>query len=148
MSTKAPLPDLESPQFQEPGLHESPKVVSAYRMILHAEAEANAQKADEKVVLARVVGHLLLELCVRRHILGDQPYKRIVDGLVSPTLPIDNEDDLVFERGRQYRDGLIRGCALDQSPVLFNVSVVLKLGCPPNSTPHLPHTPPVLPTTT
>jgi len=145
-SMESPLPVLESPQFQELGLHESLESVSAYRKILHAEAEANA---DEEVVLARVVGYLLLELHARRHVLGNKPYERIVDELVSPTRPIDNEDELVFECGQRYRDILIRGCefaySFVYSPVLFSISVVLKLGRLPSNTPHLPHTPRVLP---
>jgi len=144
---ESPLPVLESPQFQELVLHESSKSVNAYRKIIHAEANADD---DEKVVLARVVGYLLLELRARRHVLGNKPYERIVDELVSPTRPIDNEDELVFECGQRYRDILIRGCefAFDYSPVLFSFSVVLKLGRLPSNTPHLPHTPRVLPTIT
>jgi len=146
MLVESPLPALES--LQNPGLQKPPNIVSAYRMILHAEATANAQMDKGKVILARVAGHLLLELCSQRCILGDRPYERIIEELTRPDRPIDSYDDLVFIIGRRYRDGLIRGCAFDYSPVLFHNSVVLKSGRPARRTPHLPHTPRVLPMTT
>jgi len=148
MLVESPLPALEPPQFQNLGLQKPPNIINAYRMILHAEATAIAQMDKENVIPARVAGHLLLELCPQRCILGDRPYERIIEELMKPDRPIDNNDDLVFEIGQRYRDSLIRGCAFDYSPVLFHISVDLKLGCPARRTPHFPHTPRVLPMTT
>jgi hypothetical protein len=84
---------------------------AAYSNILQAEDRALQDGADENVISARVVGHLLLELYARRGILGDQPYLSVIDEIVCS--PQNCDDDLIFELGKRYRDHLIRPCASD-----------------------------------
>jgi hypothetical protein len=108
------LPTFESPQFRElePPIPAYAKALqAAYSNILQAEDRALQDGADENVISARVVGHLLLELYARRGILGDQSYLSVIDEIVCS--PQDRDDDLIFELGKRYRDHLIRPCASD-----------------------------------
>jgi hypothetical protein len=116
-----PLPTLESPQFQElepPAPAYTKSLQLAYSNILQAEDRALQDGANENVISARVIGHLILELYARRGILGDQPYLSVIDEIVCS--PQDHDNDLIFELGGRYRDHLIHSCASD----LFSVSVV------------------------
>ncbi|KAF9645735.1 hypothetical protein BDM02DRAFT_3262713 [Thelephora ganbajun] len=105
--TMSPLPTLESPQFRESGVCELPNAASMYEKILRAEAQAVQDGANENVMLARVVGHLLLELHARRGILGNQPCETIIDEVIPSSTGHGDGDNVVFEVGRQYRDHLI-----------------------------------------
>jgi len=127
MITTTPLPH---DSLREP--HTPPQVAGAYRKILLAETHALLDKADENVVLARVVGHLLLELYARRHIFGNLPFTRVAEDVASlpcycEDAPHDDMD--VFEVGRWYLDHLIRPSAFGRFPVfVVNISFVLKSG--------------------
>jgi len=114
ITTTTPLP-------HQPKLRRLPQVAGAYRKILLAETHAIHDKADGNVVLARVVGHLLLELYARRHIFGDIPFMRVVEDVLSSPphhgdVPYD--DTVVFEVGQQYQDCLIRPRAFGRFPAL------------------------------
>ncbi|KAF9645778.1 hypothetical protein BDM02DRAFT_3189404 [Thelephora ganbajun] len=105
------LPALESPRFRESGLRESPNAASVYEKILQAEARAN-----ENLMLARVVGHLFLELHARCDILGDRPCEAIIDEVMSPSTDHGDGGNVVFEVGRRYRDHLIRVFRTSEKP--------------------------------
>ncbi|KAF9643997.1 hypothetical protein BDM02DRAFT_3122647 [Thelephora ganbajun] len=107
--TKTSLPALESPRFRESGLHKLPNAVSMYERILQGEARAIQDEANENIMLARVVGHLVLELYARRGILGNRPCETIIDEVMRSPTGYGDGDNVVFEVGRQYRDHLIRG---------------------------------------
>ena len=86
-------------------------VAGAYRNVLLAEAHAIHNKADENVVLARAVGHLLLEFYAHRHIFGDFPFTRIAEDVISSPRcrgDVSHDEAVVFEVGQHYRDCLIR----------------------------------------
>jgi hypothetical protein len=155
MTMTSPLPTLESTQLQELGLHKWLNAVSAYKVILQAEALAIQDEANENIISARVAGYLLLELYARRGILGDQPCATVIDEIMSPSQDggANSERDVidvVFEIGRWYQDRLIRACAFDYFTVCpsFNISVVLKSGRTLSHTPQpRPHALQLLPTT-
>ena len=115
MITTTPLP-------QDPDLHELPQVAAAaYKKILLAETHAIHDKADENVALARVVGHILLELYTQRHTFGDLPFTRVAeDVILSPRHngDVPHVDTVVFEVGQQSRDCLIRPRTFGCFPVL------------------------------
>ncbi|KAF9645780.1 hypothetical protein BDM02DRAFT_3119694 [Thelephora ganbajun] len=114
--TTSPLPALESPRFRESGLCELPNAASVYEKILQAEAQAVQDGANENVVLARVIGHLFLELHARRDILGDRPYETIIDEVMSPSTDHGDGGNVVFGVGRWYRNVLICGFRTPRKP--------------------------------
>jgi len=112
-----PLPPIESPQFQGSGLHEQPNAVAAYEKILRAEAQAAQDGANEDLVSARVAGYFTLELYAGRGILGDQPFRTIINDVMQASQNSeDRKDDnsAVYEVGRKHRDHLIGACTFDR----------------------------------
>jgi len=113
--TKSPLPACNSSRFQESGLHELSRAVTAYELILRAEAQVLQDKANGNLVSARVIGYLLLELHAQRGVLTDKPFSKLVDEII---LSAQDEDkpgavDVVFRLGQKYRDQLVRACVFD-----------------------------------
>jgi len=109
MTTTSPLPKLNSDQLRELGLSQRADAVGAYRRILKAESRA---RSEGEAMLARVLGHLLLELYARRKILGDQPFEKVS---IEVTSSPQGDDSPLFGIGQRYLDRLIRACASDFS---------------------------------
>jgi hypothetical protein len=91
--------------------------VAVLNKLLQAETQAVLEEASENLISVRIVYHLLVNLNERRDVLGDQPCARVIDGIL-PSLQHD-DNNLIFELGKRYRDHLIRACAFSHFSVFF-----------------------------
>lgn len=103
----------------------STKCNEAYDLILSAEAHAHQQtppqpgeSAARKVVMARVVGYLLLELYNRRWILGDRPYQWIAQEVYAAASVPEKVHYIIYEFGERYMAYFMRLCV--STPFLYH----------------------------
>ena len=101
-------------------MHTQPDAVIVYKKILQAEARVVRDDNQEEVLLARVVGYFLIELYVRRHILGDRPFTKVIEEVMpSPQNDgsgVECDDSVIFAVGRWYRGRVIAACTLCRPP--------------------------------
>jgi hypothetical protein len=91
--------------------------------IHQAESQAIQENANENVISAKIVFHLLHQLDERRDVLGDQPCTRVISELAQSLQDDDNSP--IFKLGRRYLDHLICACTFSY----FSVFFIQRSGC-------------------
>ena len=101
----------------------NPEYCRAYDLAFNAEVYAQAEDND-KIVSARVVGYLLIELFARSKIITMGPYDCVVKEVTSqPRASGEGSFALIFEIGKRYRDRFLRLCASLSFPTSLSVLI-------------------------
>ena len=77
------------------------------------DAQQLATPGSKEVMYARIVGHLLLDLCLpaRQRSLGDEPSLCLVQEIWSSECGIVDRHQNVYRLGERYLHYLLRSCA-------------------------------------
>lgn len=87
-----------------------------------AKAKAK-EEARDKIIHARVVGYLLIELFNRQSTVALEPFLRVVKELSSTAREPGEPRQLVFDLGKLYRDHLLRACLFHFFPTSTSFSI-------------------------
>ena len=129
-----PVVTLESealpclPQCYADWKKEEPLCTQAYDLVLEAEKHARHERNDDKIVSARVVGYLLIELFARSKILPKDSYRCVAEEITSePREQGGGPFALIFEIGKRYRDRFLRLCASLSFPTSLSIMISYSL---------------------